>query len=66
LVQVLDKAVVRPALEKHEDLMVTKLVERQTKKAKDLPLRGFADRWGTKTIRDSPEVVAMGWMPIKC
>ena len=35
LVQVLDKAVIRPALEKHEDLMARKLVERQTKKVKD-------------------------------
>ena len=35
LVQVLDKAVIRPALEKHEELMVRKLEERQTKKAKN-------------------------------
>src|SRR5262249_30368466 len=35
LMQVLDKAVIRPALQKHEELMVRKLAERQTKKAKD-------------------------------
>jgi uncharacterized protein YjbI with pentapeptide repeats len=35
LVQVLDKAVIRPALEKHEELVTRKLVDRQTKKAKD-------------------------------
>ena len=35
LVQVLDKAVIRPALEKHEELMVRKLAARQTKKVKD-------------------------------
>jgi len=35
LVQVLDKAVIRPALDKHDELMVRKLAERQRKKAKD-------------------------------
>jgi uncharacterized protein YjbI with pentapeptide repeats len=42
LVQVLDKAVIRPALKKHEDLMERRVVERQMKKAKDYLLGGVA------------------------